>query len=260
MEPIITIQQLGFQYHGESVINALDLTIHKGEWVTIAGENGSGKSTLGRLIAQLLPIQKGEIQYHDIDDVRQSIGYVFQNPENQFVGFTVEEDVAFGLEVRRVPNKEMRKKVKAILNTVGMSEFQKESPDNLSGGQKQRVALAGALVVEPKILILDEATAMLDPKSKQQMMTLLNQLKEELDLTIINITHEFSELLLGDRIIIMANGAVISDVTPESFFESGEWENHPSLTLPLWAKIAKQEHMPFSRLKSFSMEGVVDAL
>lgn len=231
MSAIIEIEKLNFAYGEEQakkVLHDVDLTIEAGQWVALIGHNGSGKSTLAKLIDGLLTPQSGTIKVdgkilneENIWDIREQIGMVFQNPDNQFVGADVEGDVAFGLENRGVSRKEMQKRVKEALVAVKMERFAKYEPVRLSGGQKQRVAIAGVLALRPKIVIFDESTSMLDPEGRREIVSLMRKLNQEEHFTVISITHDIDEAALADRIIVLDNGQIIQDDTPKNVFERG---------------------------------------
>ena len=223
----IEVKNLKFAYNSkETVINGLNFSVEAGKYVSILGHNGSGKSTLAKLLMGLLVPGSGEIfvdgkllSSETVDEIRLKMALVFQNPDNQFIGSTVEEDVAFGLENRKVPQKEMHDIIFKYLRLVGMEEFYDKEPSNLSGGQKQRVAIAGALALNPDILILDEATSMLDPKGKREINELINSLRDvNPELTIISITHDVNEALFSDEIILISSGKVSKVATPEEIF------------------------------------------
>ncbi|WGN89750.1 energy-coupling factor ABC transporter ATP-binding protein [Ligilactobacillus faecis] len=231
MSAIIEIEKLNFAYGEEQakkVLHDVDLTIEAGQWVALIGHNGSGKSTLAKLIDGLLTPQSGTIKVdgkilneENIWDIREQIGMVFQNPDNQFVGADVEGDVAFGLENRGVLREEMQKRVKEALVAVKMERFAKYEPVRLSGGQKQRVAIAGVLALRPKIVIFDESTSMLDPEGRREIVSLMKKLNQEEHFTVISITHDIDEAALADRIIVLDNGQIIQDDTPKNVFERG---------------------------------------
>lgn len=231
MSAIIEIEKLNFAYGEEQakkVLHDVDLTIEAGQWVALIGHNGSGKSTLAKLIDGLLTPQSGTIKVdgkilneENIWDIREQIGMVFQNPDNQFVGADVEGDVAFGLENRGVSREEMQKRVKEALVAVKMERFAKYEPVRLSGGQKQRVAIAGVLALRPKIVIFDESTSMLDPEGRREIVSLMKKLNQEENFTVISITHDIDEAALADRIIVLDNGQIIQDDTPKNVFERG---------------------------------------
>lgn len=232
MTNIIEVNHLSFAYSDDDDKRTLsDVSFHvkQGEWLSIIGHNGSGKSTTVRLIDGLLEPSSGTIticgQELTVDNVlalRQKIGMVFQNPDNQFVGATVEDDVAFGLENKGVPLDEMTIRVTESLKRVGMQEFSKREPARLSGGQKQRVAIAGAIALRPDIIILDEATSMLDPEGRLELIRIIKDVREEFGLTVISITHDLDEVALSDRVLVMKQGKVVSDVTPRELFAKGD--------------------------------------
>lgn len=241
MDEIIQINKVHFKYDEaeHDTIQGATLSIHVGEWVSLVGKNGSGKSTLSRLIDGLLPIQSGDITVagkqvneENIWDIRALIGMVFQNPDNQFVGATVEDDVAFGLENRGMPREEMVARVEQALRDVKMWEFRDKEPSQLSGGQKQRVALAGIIAQQPDIIILDEATSMLDPEGRTEVMTVLKEMKSKQEMTILSITHDIDEVALSDRMIVMDRGRVILEGKPDALFIQDDVLENIGLTLP----------------------------
>ncbi|HEM3614283.1 TPA: energy-coupling factor transporter ATPase [Streptococcus suis] len=228
MMNIIEIKNLKYKYNQEDeqyTLNDVSFHVKQGEWLSIIGHNGSGKSTTVRLIDGLLEAESGDI-YIDGDaltidnvwDKRRLIGMVFQNPDNQFVGATVEDDVAFGLENQGIPLEEMRSRVDEALELVGMTDFKTREPARLSGGQKQRVAIAGVVALRPKIIILDEATSMLDPEGRLDLIKIVREIKERHGMTVISITHDLDEVALSDRVIVMKNGQVESISTPNELF------------------------------------------
>ncbi|AIG44581.1 TPA: energy-coupling factor transporter ATPase [Streptococcus suis] len=228
MMNIIEVKNLKYKYNQEDeqyTLNDVSFHVKQGEWLSIIGHNGSGKSTTVRLIDGLLEAESGDI-YIDGDaltidnvwDKRRLIGMVFQNPDNQFVGATVEDDVAFGLENQGIPLEEMRSRVDEALELVGMTDFKTREPARLSGGQKQRVAIAGVVALHPKIIILDEATSMLDPEGRLDLIKIVREIKERHGMTVISITHDLDEVALSDRVIVMKNGQVESISTPNELF------------------------------------------
>ncbi|HEM3474334.1 energy-coupling factor transporter ATPase [Streptococcus suis] len=228
MTNIIEVKNLKYKYDQEDeryTLNDVSFHVKQGEWLSIIGHNGSGKSTTVRLIDGLLEAESGDI-YIDGDaltidnvwDKRRLIGMVFQNPDNQFVGATVEDDVAFGLENQGIPLEEMRSRVDEALELVGMTDFKTREPARLSGGQKQRVAIAGVVALRPKIIILDEATSMLDPEGRLDLIKIVREIKERHGMTVISITHDLDEVALSDRVIVMKNGQVESISTPNELF------------------------------------------
>ncbi|HEL1674863.1 TPA: energy-coupling factor transporter ATPase [Streptococcus suis] len=228
MMNIIEVKNLKYKYNQEDeqyTLNDVSFHVKQGEWLSIIGHNGSGKSTTVRLIDGLLEAESGDI-YIDGDaltidnvwDKRRLIGMVFQNPDNQFVGATVEDDVAFGLENQGIPLEEIRSRVDEALELVGMTDFKTREPARLSGGQKQRVAIAGVVALRPKIIILDEATSMLDPEGRLDLIKIVREIKERHGMTVISITHDLDEVALSDRVIVMKNGQVESISTPNELF------------------------------------------
>ncbi|HEY8395822.1 MAG TPA: energy-coupling factor transporter ATPase [Bacilli bacterium] len=225
---MVEVKNLNFSYRkGVKVIDSLSLKIEKGEFVTILGHNGSGKSTLAKLLIGLLKADSGEI-YLDgtilnestVDELRGKIGIVFQNPDNQFVGVTVRDDIAFGLENRCYPREEMMRLIDEYSKLVKMDKFLEYNPENLSGGEKQRVAIAGILAYNPDIIIFDESTSMLDPKGVREVNEVINQLKGKK--TIIQITHNLYEAINSDRVIVMNDGKIVLNDTPEKVFREKE--------------------------------------
>ena len=237
----VEIKNLCFSYNDdEPVLNHVSLSIEQGTYTSIIGHNGSGKSTIAKLIIGLLAPSDGEI-YVDgelldnksVRRIRKKIGLVFQNPDNQFIGATVEDDIAFGLENRQIPHKDMPEIVKKFAERVGMSEFLQNEPSRLSGGQKQRVAIAGALALNPEILILDEATSMLDPKGKSDIKQLILEMKKENpNLTIISITHDVEEAYLSDQVIVLSHGQVAFIGKPDEVFSKREVLKNFNLEMP----------------------------
>ena len=231
MNSIIEIKDLNFSYDHEEpkkVLDQVNLTIDQGQWVALIGHNGSGKSTLAKLIDGLLTPTTGTITVagqtlseETVWEIRDHIGMVFQNPDNQFVGADVAGDVAFGLENRGVPYEEIHLRVKEALKAVNMEKFAAHEPVRLSGGQKQRVAIAGVLALRPQIVIFDESTSMLDPKGRQEIVALMRRLNKEEGFTVISITHDIDEASLADRIIVLDDGKVIADDAPAKIFSRG---------------------------------------
>lgn len=256
---IIQIQDLTFTYPGnkEPTLTDINLDLPAGEWITIIGPNGSGKSTLARLIDGLLPIKQGQIMVDGIPvkeerlhEIHQRIGFVFQNPDNQFVGTTVADDVAFGLENHQVPHDQMNFRIQQALNDVDMVDFADKEPAYLSGGQKQRVAIAGALSLRPKVLIFDEATSMLDPQGRQKILKLLAHLKVKKGFTILAISHDPSEAVLGDKVMIIDHGHLAAyGPTSEIMGDSSLLMKH-RLGLPFTTQIKEelqQQGIPVSK-------------
>ena len=229
---LITLENIVYRYHAEQenyILNDVSFNIEKGEWITIIGANGSGKSTLVKTLNGLNVPQSGnviidglELNEENIWDIRQKVGMVFQNPDNQFVGSTVADDVAFGLENIGMPREEMITKIDQALKQVGMDKFRHHEPARLSGGQKQRVAIAGILALAPEIIVLDEATSMLDPKGRAEVLSTVQSIKEENNLTVISITHDLNEAAQADRIFVMEKGKIKYENKPEEIFKLGD--------------------------------------
>lgn len=234
--------------NADYALKDVSFDIHEGEYISLIGHNGSGKSTLAKLIIGLYVQLEGFIYIFDevmtdenVFDLRKNIGIIFQNPDNQFIGSTVRDDIAFGLENDQVPSSEMDAKIEEYARKVGMLDYLDKEPSNLSGGQKQRVAIAGALVRNPKILIMDEATAMLDPKGRREIRELVNSMKKEMkDLTIISITHDIDEAYQSDRVIVMNKGSVVTIGTPEEVFEDDEKLLAINLDIPFFQKLERE--------------------
>lgn len=232
MKQIIELKNVSFRYDKtveEYQIDTVSFHVKQGEWLSIVGHNGSGKSTVVRLIDGLLEAESGEI-YIDgkqltretIWEIRSKIGIVFQNPDNQFVGATVEDDVAFGLENQGIPRGEMLQRVEKAIDQVGMLKFKDREPSRLSGGQKQRVAIAGIIALRPTIIILDEATSMLDPEGREDLMAVMREFQKKFQLTIISITHDLSEIALSDRTLVFQKGKLESSMTPRELFSRND--------------------------------------
>ncbi|MBF0806588.1 MULTISPECIES: energy-coupling factor transporter ATPase [unclassified Streptococcus] len=231
----IEVRNLSFRYQKEDVLPTLDQVefhVKQGEWLSIVGHNGSGKSTLVRLLNGLLEADQGQVLIDDqvltpenIWEKRQEMGIVFQNPDNQFVGATVEDDVAFALENNQVSPENMRLRVEEALKTVNMWEFRDREPARLSGGQKQRVAVAGVLALQPKILILDEVTSMLDPEGRKELMETIAAIRRQQDITVLSVTHDLEEVSLSDRVLVMKKGRVESIQTPNELFQRPDLED-----------------------------------
>ena len=232
MKSIIDVKNLSFRYkESQEYYDVKDITFHvkRGEWLSIVGHNGSGKSTTVRLIDGLLEAESGEIVIDgqrltekNIWNIRRQIGMVFQNPDNQFVGATVEDDVAFGLENQGLSRQEMQKRVEEALDLVGMLDFKKREPARLSGGQKQRVAIAGVVALRPAILILDEATSMLDPEGRRELIETVKGIRKDYDMTVISITHDLEEVAMSDRVLVMKKGEIESTSSPRELFSRND--------------------------------------
>lgn len=245
MKEVLSVNHVSFAYPTENqslerkAIDDVSFTINDGEWIAIVGHNGSGKSTLAKLMIGLLFPDEGDIQLFQqeitdetIWDLRAKMGIVFQNPDNQFVGSTVQDDVAFALENNGVPYEEMKTIVYESLALVKMEEFLNHEPHHLSGGQKQRVAIAGALALKPKLLIMDEATSMLDPQGRDEVIHIVSSLKKSSNLTVVSITHDLEEARLADRIMVMNEGKMLFTGTPEEVFSKQELLTSIGLDIP----------------------------
>lgn len=232
MENIIEIKDLAFRYQinqEHNDVNHVSFHVKRGEWLSIVGHNGSGKSTTVRLIDGLLEAESGEIWIdgdlltpENVWEKRRKIGMVFQNPDNQFVGATVEDDVAFGLENQGISLDQMQKRVTEALSLVGMEEFHKKEPARLSGGQKQRVAIAGVVALRPDILILDESTSMLDPEGRLELIKIVQKIRKDHQMTVISITHDLEEVAMSDRVLVMKKGQVESTSSPRELFSRSD--------------------------------------
>ena len=247
MEPIIELGKINYKYQPDDprpALKDISFTIKQGEWIAIIGHNGSGKSTLAKTINGLLLPESGIVKVgnqtlneENIWSIRQMVGMVFQNPDNQFVGSTVEDDVAFGLENQGIPREEMVIRVQDALEKVRMIDFAKREPARLSGGQKQRVAIAGVVALRPDIIILDEATSMLDPEGREEVISTIKKIKDESNLTVISITHDIDEAANANRILVMKQGELVNEGTPEQIFSAGPELINLGLDLPFPEKL-----------------------
>ena len=232
MKNIIEVHNLKYKYDNDAeeyILNDVTFHVKQGEWLSIVGHNGSGKSTTIRLIDGLLEAESGEIFIlgdqltpENVWEKRRHIGMVFQNPDNQFVGATVEDDVAFGLENQGMDHETMVERVNEALEIVGMQDFKNREPARLSGGQKQRVAIAGIVALRPDIIILDEATSMLDPEGRLDLIQTVKRIKDENQMTVISITHDLDEVALSDRVLVMKKGKVESSSTARELFSRSD--------------------------------------
>ena len=247
MEKIIEIKDLFFEYdEGLKTIDHISFDIKKGDYVAILGHNGSGKSTIAKLLIGLLEKKGGTIIVNGIEltlenlyKVRDNIGIVFQNPDNQFIGATVRDDIAFGLENNCVPQEEMDEIINNYAAKVKMLDFLDHEPTKLSGGQKQRVAIAGILALAPSIIILDEATSMLDPMGRREINSLVKELNQEKDITIISITHDIEEAKNADQVIILNDGKIVAQGEPDKILKDETSLIKSELDIPFALKVAK---------------------
>ncbi|WP_220751064.1 energy-coupling factor transporter ATPase [Apilactobacillus xinyiensis] len=245
---IIEVKNINFKYNDSETktINNISFNIKTGEWVSIIGHNGSGKSTLIKLLDGLVQLDSGsismngdEINEKNVNKIRKNIGLVFQNPDNQFVGATVEDDIAFGLENYQFSRDEMIKIIDNVLDLVDMQKYRKHEPSKLSGGQKQRIALAGVLALNPKILILDESTSMIDPQGRNNILNVIDEFSRKSNMTVISITHDVEEIKLSNRVLLLSNGELVEDTSPEKLFENVKDLEEYALELPFSAQLSK---------------------
>ena len=245
MENAIEIRHLAYSYPDDTatehvVFQDLSLDIEQGSFVAILGHNGCGKSTLAKHLNAILLPEGGTVTVYGLDTkqeenllaIRQQVGMVFQNPDNQIVATVVEEDVAFALENLGVPPEEMRRRVDDSMKMAGIYEYRERAPHNLSGGQKQRVAIAGVLAMQPKTIVLDEPTAMLDPQGRQEVVSIVEKLSREQNITVILITHHMDEAICADRVIAMDDGKIIADGAPKDVFTKIDLLQSVGLTAP----------------------------
>lgn len=265
----IEIEHLSFSY--DEQIKALDdvsFSIEEGSYTVIVGHNGSGKSTIAKLLIGLLEAQSGTIRVDGIElkeetvyDIRDKVGIVFQNPDNQFIGATVADDIAFGLENHQVPYEQMQQIIEEFAARVNMSKYLNSEPTKLSGGQKQRVAIAGVLAMRPQILIFDESTSMLDPQGKAEINALVKKIHEETGITIISITHDIEEMVSSDHVIVMKEGHVVMDGTPSEVLNNEEELVQMQLDIPFSLKFVNEmKKHGISLKREIRMEKVVDEL
>jgi len=262
----IDIRDLTFSYTGKRIIlDHIHLSIERGEWIAILGHNGSGKSTLAKTMVGLLEPSQGSIAIDGVTltpdtlyDIRKKIGIVFQNPDNQFVGVTVKDDIAFGMENLAVSRAEMLEKIAFYAEKVGMSDFLAKEPNTLSGGQKQRVAIAGILAMQTEIMIFDEATSMLDPFARKDLMAYIRTLHDE-GIKIIMITHDMEEALYADRLVILKEGTIIQDGPKTVILGDAQAISEARLELPMALKIAgglTEDNDKMKAVKTFLWESI----
>ena len=269
MNKIIEIKDLSFEYEPElKTIDNISFDINKGDYVAIIGHNGSGKSTIAKLLMGLLEKESGtiivdgtELTLENLYKVRDNIGIVFQNPDNQFIGATVRDDIAFGLENTCVPQVDMDEIINEYANKVGMIDFLDHEPTKLSGGQKQRVAIAGILAMRPSIIILDEATSMLDPMGRREINQLVKEINQENDITIISITHDIEEAKNADQVILLSSGKIVASGKPSDILSDESKLIKYELDIPFALKIGKGlESLNIKTSKSLEMEVLIEEL
>ena len=243
----ISFEDVSFAYEGDFLFEHLNFKVEEGEFVAILGHNGSGKSTLARLCDGLLTADKGKISIFGkplegkkLYEIRKEVGIVFQNPDNQTVASIVEDDVAFGAENIALPREEIKERIDFALKAVGIEHLREATVSRLSGGQKQRVAIAGVLALKPKIMILDEATAMLDPRGRREIVQVVKRLHEEEGITVLFVTHFMEEALLADRAVVMHQGKIVMNAPPREIFSRSEELLQYNLTLPNIGYISKK--------------------
>lgn len=245
----VIFESVSFRYAEDQpwVLKNVSFSIKQDEWVAILGHNGSGKSTIAKLMNGLLFPDEGTIYVHGIKvtpetvwDVREKVGMVFQNPDNQFVGTTVRDDVAFGLENRGIDRAVMFSRIEKSLASVRMTDYLFHEPHRLSGGQKQRVAIAGVLAIQPELIILDEATAMLDPRGRKEIMVTVNDLRQKTKVNLVSITHDLNEIVGADRVIVMNDGEIWLETVPRELFKQEEALREIGLDVPFTAKITNR--------------------
>lgn len=269
MNPAIEVSNLSFSYTEEgNTIQDVSFSIPKGSYTTIIGHNGSGKSTIAKLIIGLLKAQSGTIRIlgteltpETVYDLRSHVGIVFQNPDNQFIGSTVADDIAFGLENHCVPQEDMQALIEKSAASVGMSDFLQAEPAHLSGGQKQRVAIAGILAMTPDIIIFDESTSMLDPQGKASINAQIKRLHDEKNITILSITHDMEEVAQSQHVIVLNHGVVEMEGTPKEVFAQEAMLKKMQLDIPFALKFSKaMQKEGFSSIHALTLDEVVNQL
>ncbi len=245
---MINIENLRFKYADSKkyAINGVSLQIPKGRYVAVVGHNGSGKSTFAKWLVGLYKPSDGFIQINDtiiakstLREIRSQIGIVFQNPDNQFIGASVEDDIAFGLENKKMSQKDMQDIVHDFAKKVGMSDHLHQEPQNLSGGQKQRVAIASTLALDPDIIIFDEVTSMLDPKGKREVLSIIKEIQQQKEKTLISITHDMDEAIMADLIIVFSDGKIVAQGKPQEILKDEEITELAKIDAPFIYKVSK---------------------
>lgn len=266
---IISLEKIEFSYPNQPIFTDLSIQIHEGEWVAIVGANGSGKTTLAKILSGLVGIETGTFKImnqtvtsENFTTLRRQVGMVFQNPEDQFVGVSVRDDIAFGLENHQLPRETMTERIHMYAKKIEIEAFLDREPHALSGGQKQRVAIASVLALEPEIMIFDESTSMLDPHARHEVMAVIQKLHHEEAKTILTITHDLEEALLADRMIILSEGAIVADGQPLAIFADETIDlTQYRLQLPFYIALSKALKAQ-GRIKTLThtQEGLVAAL
>ncbi len=273
MDNIIELKNVSYDYVSGDMITRgvkdVTLDIERGSFVAFVGHNGSGKSTLAKLLNGFFVPDKGKVFVEGIDtadddkifDIRKKVGMVFQNPDNQMVASIVEDDLAFGPENLGVPREEIGKRIDWALKTVNMEGQNKRTPNKLSGGQKQRISIAAILVMKPDVLILDESTAMLDPKGREEVMETIMRLNKEEGMTVILITHYMEEVILADKVVVMNDGEVVLHGTPKEVYKELETIRNAQLELPIITQVAVElKNRGYDVPLSLTKEELVEAL
>lgn len=273
MDNIIELKNVSYDYVSGDIITRgvkdVTLDIERGSFVAFVGHNGSGKSTLAKLLNGFFVPDKGKVFVEGIDtadddkifDIRKKVGMVFQNPDNQMVASIVEDDLAFGAENLGVPREEIGKRIDWALKTVNMEGQNKRTPNKLSGGQKQRISIAAILVMKPDVLILDESTAMLDPKGREEVMETIMRLNKEEGMTVILITHYMEEVILADKVVVMNDGEVVLHGTPKEVYKELETIRNAQLELPIITQVAVElKNRGYDVPLSLTKEELVEAL
>lgn len=265
----IKVKDLSYSYDGENfAVKNVSFNINKGSYTTIIGHNGSGKSTIAKLLIGLLEKNSGSIIIEDLElnmqniyKIRNKVGIVFQNPDNQFIGSTVRDDIAFGLENHCVPQEQMDAIIDEFAKKVNMTDFLDSEPTHLSGGQKQRVAIAGVLAMHPDIIIFDESTSMLDPQGKDEIKKFIYQLHQDKQLTIISITHDIEEVSISDDVIVMNDGQVVMHGKPQDILINDKQLVEIKLDVPFSVKLSLALTNKGIKIdKQLSLEKVVDEI
>lgn len=266
---IVEMKDISFSYEeGIDVLKNISFSIEEGSYTTIIGHNGSGKSTIARLLAGLLEAKSGQIFVKDIEvnesslsALHHELGIVFQNPDNQFIGASVADDIAFGLENQQIPHSEMQEVIETYANKVNMIDYLEFEPGNLSGGQKQRVAIAGCLAMRPSIVIFDEATSMLDPRGKKEIKELIRELHESSPVTIISITHDMEEVTSSDHVIVLDKGNILLEGDPDTIFKEEDKLKAVALDIPFAQKLRNEFiRKGYDLSASKDLKGVVDSI